>query len=473
MLVSSPAHNPHRSFMILTGLICALLNSGCFFLLSLWHDVHSTLYISWVPTLLAIAAFVVFLRFTLLISARNMVWMLGRGIVRWFNVLFLALVALFFLPRSTTDTAWLRLLLEQWIAITLPLQLIALYSLRRTAFQINNASSSRRAAVFFGMGPEARKLAMRLNRSPILGIHALGYFSDMPVALRPEEEHVIPPYLGRYPDALPRIDSGEFGMAFVTLDDEKQRPLTADLMNRLCDSTAAIYLMPESPLLADMTASSADIAGVPLLALHETHMVGLSRSIKRSMDLILGGLALLMLSPIMLVVALAIKMDSPGPVIFRQRRYGERGLPITVFKFRSMRVNAGKEADGTLKQASVGDSRVTRVGRFLRKSSLDELPQLFNVMSGTMSLVGPRPHAAEHNEMYRRLIRGYMLRHSVKPGITGWAQIHGFRGETETQDKMQSRVEYDRYYITHWSLMLDLKILARTALLVLWDRNAY
>jgi len=138
-----------------------------------------------------------------------------------------------------------------------------------------------------------------------------------------------------------------------------------------------------------------------------------------------------------------------------------------------MTVSAGKEADGTLRQAQVGDKRVTRVGRFLRKSSLDELPQLFNVMAGSMSLVGPRPHAAEHNEMYRRLIRGYMLRHSVKPGITGWAQIHGLRGETDTPEKMQSRVKYDRYYIANWTLQLDLKILMRTVLVVFWDRNAY
>uniref|UniRef100_UPI001E3FC2BE exopolysaccharide biosynthesis polyprenyl glycosylphosphotransferase n=1 Tax=Piscirickettsia salmonis TaxID=1238 RepID=UPI001E3FC2BE len=181
-----------------------------------------------------------------------------------------------------------------------------------------------------------------------------------------------------------------------------------------------------------------------------------------AMDLTLGGLMLLLASPVMLVIALAIKLDSPGPVIFRQMRYGERGLPITVFKFRSMRANAGAEADGTLRQAQQGDSRVTRIGRFLRKSSLDELPQLFNVMAGTMSLVGPRPHAAEHNEIYRRMIQGYMLRHSVKPGITGWAQIHGLRGETDTLEKMEKRVEFDLEYIREWSVWFDIKIVFLT-----------
>ncbi|OZI30198.1 undecaprenyl-phosphate glucose phosphotransferase [Bordetella genomosp. 10] len=458
--------------MALVGLVCALLNGGAFLILAGVHGIDSPVFLSWVPAILAASAFYVYSRFTLLISARNMWWMLGRGIMRWFNVLFLGVAALFFLPRAHTDPNWLRMLTLQWAAVALPLQVLGLFCLRRVAYRINNSPASRRSAVFFGMGPEARKLAMRLQRSPILGIYVAGYYADEPVAPC-DGESSVPKYLGRYPDAISHIEAGEFGMAFVTLDDEKEKPMTAELMSRLYDSTSAIYLMPESPFLDELTATSADIAGVPLLALHETHMVGLSRSIKRAMDLVLGGAMIVLLSPVMLTAAIAIKLDSPGPVIFRQKRYGERGRPITVFKFRSMTASAGKEADGSLRQAQVGDRRVTRVGRFLRKTSLDELPQLFNVIMGTMSLVGPRPHAAEHNELYRRMIRGYMLRHSVKPGITGWAQIHGLRGETDTPEKMQRRVKYDRYYIANWSLQLDLKILARTVLVILWDRNAY
>ncbi len=459
--------------MVLAGLVSALINAGSFLALAGYYRLDSQAFLGGIPTVMGMAAFVFYRRFGLLISARNTLWMLGRGLMRWFNVLFLAIAALFLLPRSNTDTDWLRLLLLQWAVMALPLQVIGLYCLRQAAYHINNLPSSRRAAVFFGMGPEARKLAIRLQRSPILGIYPIGYYAQEPVEPLPSEAPVPMKYLGRYPDALTLIDAGKVGMAFVTLDDEKEKALTAELMNRLYDSTSAIYLMPESPFLGELSAVSADIAGVPLLALHETHMVGLSRSIKRGMDLVLGSLMLLLLSPVMLAVAMLIKLDSRGPVIFRQQRYGERGLPIVVYKFRSMRVDAGREPDGSLRQAKVGDARVTRIGRFLRKSSLDELPQLFNVIMGTMSLVGPRPHAAEHNEMYRRLIRGYMLRHSVKPGITGWAQIHGLRGETDTSEKMYQRVKYDRYYIVNWSLMLDVKILLRTALLVLWDRNAY
>ncbi|AZY49976.1 undecaprenyl-phosphate glucose phosphotransferase [Bordetella avium] len=457
--------------MALVGLVCALINSGSFLILAGLHGIHAPLYMRWIPALIGVVTFITYTRFGLLVSARSMWWMLGRGLLRWFNILFLTVLALFFLPHSSTDTEWLRLLLLHWAAVALPLTAAGLYGLRHTAYRLNNMPASRRAAVFFGMGPEARKLAMRLERSPILGIYTAGYYAEQPVNEAKDEN--IPPYLGRYQDALARIGAGEYNMAFVTLEDDKQSKAMLELMSHLYDSTAEIYLMPESPLLSELAISSADIAGVPLLSLHETRMVGLARSIKRLTDLLLGGLMLLVLSPLMLLIAIAIKLDSRGPVIFRQQRYGERGMPITVLKFRSMRTDAGLEADGTLRQAQVGDKRVTRVGRFLRKSSLDELPQLFNVLGGSMSLVGPRPHASEHNEFYRRQIRGYMLRHSVKPGITGWAQIHGLRGETETPEKMRLRVRYDRYYITNWSLMLDLRIMVRTVLVLFWDRNAY
>jgi len=471
MFLSKSSHH-HNTFMALAGSVSALLNAMPFLLLVGMRGVGDTVYTQTVPLLLALAGFVVFARFRLLISARSMWWMLSRGVLRWFNVLFLAMAALFFLPHSNTDTEWLRVLLAQWMAMALPLQIVGLALLRRAAHHINNAPSSRRDAVFFGMGPESQKLALRLRRSPILGIRVVGYYAPAPVQPR-EGSGFVPDYLGRYGEAMPLIDAGRLDMAFVTLDPDGDQAIAVEIMNKLYDSTADIYLMPESPFLDEFTASSADIAGVPMLALHETQMVGLSRTLKRAMDLFFGGLAMVAALPLMLLIALAVRLDSPGPVIFRQVRYGERGSPITVYKFRSMRTEASGARDGVLRQASANDDRVTRVGRFLRKSSLDELPQLFNVLGGSMSLVGPRPHAAEHNEMYRRMIRGYMLRHSVKPGITGWAQINGLRGETDTAEKMRRRVEYDRYYIANWSLRLDLRILLRTALLVLWDRNAY
>ncbi len=191
---------------------------------------------------------------------------------------------------------------------------------------------------------------------------------------------------------------------------------------------------------------------------------------KRLEDIILSLFILLLISPLLIIISLAVKITSPGPVIFRQTRYGMDGKPIKVWKFRSMVV---MENDTEVKQATKDDVRVTNVGKFLRRTSLDELPQFFNVLFGEMSIVGPRPHAVSHNEQYRSLIEGYMLRHKVKPGITGWAQINGWRGETDTLDKMEKRIEFDLEYIRSWSVWLDLKIIVMTIFKGFVNKSAY
>jgi putative colanic acid biosynthesis UDP-glucose lipid carrier transferase len=191
---------------------------------------------------------------------------------------------------------------------------------------------------------------------------------------------------------------------------------------------------------------------------------------KRMEDIILSLFILLLISPLLIIISLAVKITSPGPVIFRQTRYGMDGKPIKVWKFRSMVV---MENDTEVKQATKDDVRVTAVGKFLRRTSLDELPQFFNVLFGEMSIVGPRPHAVSHNEQYRSLIEGYMLRHKVKPGITGWAQINGWRGETDTLDKMEKRIEFDLEYIRSWSVWLDLKIIIMTIFKGFVNKSAY
>jgi putative colanic acid biosynthesis UDP-glucose lipid carrier transferase len=206
------------------------------------------------------------------------------------------------------------------------------------------------------------------------------------------------------------------------------------------------------------------------VSIFENPFYGVDGMVKRASDLLLACLALAALGLPMAVIALAIKLGSPGPVFFRQRRYGLDGREILVWKFRSMRVC---EDGAQVTQATKHDARVTPLGALLRKTSLDELPQLFNVLDGSMSLVGPRPHATAHNEQYRGLIHGYMLRHKVKPGITGLAQVSGWRGETDTLEKMQRRVECDHRYIREWSLWLDVKILFQTVLVVLSRKNAY
>ena len=260
-------------------------------------------------------------------------------------------------------------------------------------------------------------------------------------------------------------------MVFVGLVHARSSDI-APVVDALHDSVASVYFVPDSTLFGLGHMQYAEVAGTPVLVAYETPFIGLTRLLKRFVDVILSVLILIPLSPLLLAIAVGVKLSSPGPVLFRQLRYGVGGQKIVVSKFRSMR-SEPLAADGEVQQATQGDSRVTPFGRFLRKTSLDELPQFFNVLQGGMSIVGPRPHAVQHNELYRKQVKGYMLRHMVKPGITGWAQINGLRGETDTLDKMQRRIEFDLYYIRHWSLGLDLKIILRTALVVFKDRHAY
>jgi putative colanic acid biosynthesis UDP-glucose lipid carrier transferase len=240
-----------------------------------------------------------------------------------------------------------------------------------------------------------------------------------------------------------------------------------ELLDELRDTTASIYYVPDISAFDLIQARTARVGGIPVIAMCESPLFGLG---KRLTDIVLAATALLLLSVPIVLISLLIRLSSPGPAIFRQRRYGLDGKEITVYKFRSMTVvEDGRE----IRQASRDDSRVTTVGALLRRHSLDELPQLFNVLQGRMSLVGPRPHAVAHNESYRGLIKGYMIRHKVLPGITGLAQISGFRGETRELAQMEARVRCDLEYLRSWSMALDFKILALTALRMFRDEQAY
>jgi putative colanic acid biosynthesis UDP-glucose lipid carrier transferase len=247
-------------------------------------------------------------------------------------------------------------------------------------------------------------------------------------------------------------------------------PRIEELLKELRDTTASIYFVPNLFAFDLVQARCVEINGMPVFSICDSPLHGMSGFWKRAFDLLLAFVLLLLGWPALLAVALAIKLSSPGPVLFKQRRYGLHGEEILVYKFRSMTVC---EDGPVVAQAIQRDSRVTRLGAFLRRTSFDELPQILNVLEGKMSFVGPRPHAVAHNEEYRKLISGYMIRHKVRPGITGWAQVNGLRGETSTVDIMRRRVQYDLDYLKNWSLALDLKIIARTALTVLQGRNAY
>jgi putative colanic acid biosynthesis UDP-glucose lipid carrier transferase len=248
------------------------------------------------------------------------------------------------------------------------------------------------------------------------------------------------------------------------------QPRIARLLDELCDTTASIYIVPDIFLFDLIQARMDNVGGLPVLAVCESPFYGVNGIVKRASDIVLAALILLAIAPLLAVIALAVKATSPGPVLFRQRRYGLDGREIVVYKFRSMTV---AEDGPVVRQATRGDERVTPLGAFLRRASLDELPQFVNVLQGRMSIVGPRPHAIAHNEMYRKLIKSYMIRHKVKPGITGWAQVNGLRGETDTLEKMRARIEYDLAYLRNWSLRLDLYIVWKTIFVVLQKDNAY
>jgi Undecaprenyl-phosphate glucose phosphotransferase len=244
-------------------------------------------------------------------------------------------------------------------------------------------------------------------------------------------------------------------------------------MSYLRDLPADVFLCAAVPDRSFGQCHVAYLNGMPLLKLSERPLPGWSYLVKAIEDRLLAMLLVIFFGPLMLLIALLVRLDSAGPALFRQKRHGFNNAVIDVLKFRTMLVEATEFGAGSVTQARRDDPRVTRVGRWLRRTSLDELPQLLNVLRGEMSLVGPRPHALAHNEYYAKVIDGYLARHRVKPGITGWAQVNGFRGETDTREKMEGRVQCDLYYIEHWSLLFDLRILARTLLVGFIHRNAY
>ena len=334
--------------------------------------------------------------------------------------------------------------------------------LRRFGYQI-------RSFAVVGVNRLGFQLAQTIQQAPELGLRFLGFYDDR----TPRRTPNIPPDLGNRIGTIDQLvehaRQGQVAVIYITL------PLRAEarirsILDRLSDTTASVYLVPDFFAFQLLHSRWTTINGLPVVSVFENPFYGVDGLVKRGMDLLLGTFFLLLAALPMLLIALAIKLTSPGPVFFRQRRYGLDGREIRVWKFRTMYVC---EDGPNIPQAKPGDPRITPIGRFLRRTSLDELPQLFNVLEGTMSLVGPRPHATAHNELYRKKIQGYMLRHKVKPGITGLAQVEGYRGETDTLEKMQKRIEYDHQYIREWSLWLDLKILARTVRAVLSRQNAY
>lgn len=352
-----------------------------------------------------------------------------------------------------------------WFIVT-PIALLISHIAVRVIADSMRKKGSLRSAVVVGANETSLKLINRVAEFPYLLIDIRGYFDERNIN---RISNWTGTRLGGISDVASYARKHNIEMIFISLPMSAQ-PRIREIIDDLHDTTASVYFLPDIYVYDLMQARFNSVGGIPVVAACESPYSGVDSVVKNASDFVLALIILILLSPLMLCIALAVVLTSPGPAIFSQRRYGLNGEEITVYKFRSMTVS---EDGPNVVQAQKNDARVTKVGAFLRRTSLDELPQFFNVLQGRMSIVGPRPHAVAHNELYRKLIKGYMLRHKVRPGITGWAQINGMRGETEVLEKMQGRIDHDLYYMQNWSIWFDLWIILRTVWVVLKRDNAY
>ena len=369
---------------------------------------------------------------------------------------------------TKTSELFSRVVLVSWLVATPLLLILARFILRQIFAHLRRLGVNNRKVAIVGMTQNGLHFARDLESKPEFGYHVVGFYDDRKERVHKEVLNHYP-HLGNFEQMIESARNGEWDQIYIALPVEaRQRMLR--LLDELSDSATPIRLLPDYFTTNLLHSKFIEIADNPVLCIYDSPFSADHVFIKRVEDLIVGSIILTLISPILLLIAAAVKFTSKGPVLFKQTSYGLKGERIRVWKFRSMTVC---EDGDSVTQATRGDSRYTKIGEFLRKTSLDELPQFFNVLQGTMSIVGPRPHAVSHNEQYRTIIPGYMLRHMVKPGITGWAQINGWRGETNTVYKMRKRIEFDLEYMREWSLWLDLKIIFLTIFKGFTDKNAY
>jgi Undecaprenyl-phosphate glucose phosphotransferase len=391
----------------------------------------------------------------------------GRLLIAWASVMLILLALGFVTKAQLIDASRL------WVGLWFVYGFFALFTgrllLKRQIQRWQAGGRLTHNLVIIGAGEHGQRLVEHLNRHGEQGERILGLFDDR--RDRVPQDVGGHPVLGTVADMLAFARRNSIDQVIVALPWDAEGRLLG-LMKKLRSLPVDVRLCPDMIGFHLPHRQVTHIAGVPMLNVFEKPLAGWSYIVKMMEDRVLAALILLIIAPLLALISLAIRLDSRGPVFFKQKRYGFNNEVIEVLKFRTMFVDQCQNQQ-MVTQATKHDPRVTRVGRILRRTSLDELPQFFNVLMGTMSIVGPRPHAVAHNEQYARLIDEYLARHRVKPGITGWAQVNGLRGETETLDKMEARVRYDLYYIENWSLMFDLRIILRTLLVGFRHPNAY
>ena len=373
-------------------------------------------------------------------------------------LLFLLLVTLTFYKRDPYES---RLALGIFVTANA----LTLMAARRLAWsfihRMRRIGFNPTGAVIVGSGRTAQRLARTLHRNAWTGLRVLGYVDD-----RPQRTINGTPVLGPISELAEIVERLGVSYVFVALPLEKYATLRR-VVRQLNHCCVDLRLVPDVPHLPIRSLTVSELDGLPVISLRANPHEGLNLLIKRAIDIVVASVALVLLSPLMLAIAVAIKLTSRGPVLYRQERASVGGKRFQILKFRTMVVDAEKNTGAVW--AVPNDPRVTRIGRFLRRTSLDELPQLINVLKGDMSIVGPRPERPVLIERFKDTIPNYMLRHTVKAGITGWAQVNGWRGNTS----LRKRVQYDLYYITHWSVWLDLQIMVMTLFRGMRHKNAY
>jgi len=382
------------------------------------------------------------------------------------SVLLLVMIDIFVFESDIYSEIYMQC----WLLLV-PIELISWHALVRSILRyLRSKGYNSRHVAIVGATSLGGRLKDTFQRMDWSGLKFIGYYDDrvkISDGRRLGENDAI--VVGNIEQLVKDCKSGKVDTVYITLAMSAEKRIKL-LTEKLANSTASVYLVPDMFTFNLLNSRWVDYQGITAISIYETPFAGVDSTLKRLEDIVLSLVILAVVSLPMLVIACIIKSTSVGPVLFKQKRYGADGCEIKVWKFRSMTV---QDNGAHIKQATKGDARITPFGAFIRKTSLDELPQFFNVLTGCMSIVGPRPHAVAHNEEYREKIQGYMLRHKVKPGITGLAQISGFRGETDTLDKMEGRIRYDLKYIQTWSIRLDLKIIFLTIFKGFVDKNAY
>lgn len=354
-----------------------------------------------------------------------------------------------------------------WVIIT-PLCLIGWhFLLRLILIALRKVGINSKTTAIFGATRLGLDLRSIILKEPWMGLELVGFFDDRTPGKdnRTADTEVI----GTFDDLVKRAKNNEIDVIFITLPMRSEQRIKS-IIDNLGDSSTVVYYIPDLFVFDLLGSKIENYNGLPSICVYDIPHAGIDGISKRILDIGVSSIILSIIALPMLIISIGIKLTSPGPIFFVQKRYGLRGEEIKVLKFRTMKVC---EDGNNVKQATKGDSRITPFGQFLRRTSLDELPQFFNTLQGTMSIVGPRPHAVAHNELYRSLIKGYMLRHNVKPGITGLAQIRGLRGETDTIDKMEKRIRSDLEYIHYWSVWMDIEIIFTTIFKGFVNKNAY